>query len=223
MGSTGSASSASSGSGSSGTTGRSVDAGHVSFHCRVVLDGGVVDVGMPDGGCSPSLPDCAGQAVPLEPEIHVPEPQQVTYLAEPPPSGPHWPCWAPWGVGHAATALNAERFVHNLEHGGVVLLYQCAPDAGLVDGGGCAAMAAPLVAYAVDGGPRAPAGDARYVVSARPEQRTAYAALAWGWRLELDALDAGALDCFARLHLGAAPENFGGNPDPTGCPQSYAP
>ena len=68
-----------------------------------------------------------------------------------------------------------------------------------------------------------PQGDTRYLVTARPQQHTAYSALAWGWRLELDALDAGTLDCFARAHLGAAPENFGGNPDLGGCPQSYAP
>jgi hypothetical protein len=210
-------------SGSSGTTGRTVDAGLPTFYCRIIRDGGVVDLGMLDSGCSPALPDCAGQAIALEPELHVPEPQRVSYLAEPPPSGPHWPCWAPWGVSHAATALDAERFVHNLEHGGVVLLYGCAPDAGLVDGGSCAAMAGPLAAYANDGGPRAPAGDARYLVTARPQLRTAYAVIAWGWRLELDALDAGVLDCFARTHLGAAPEDFGGNPDPSGCPQSYAP
>lgn len=235
------ASSASTGSaGSAGTTGAATsgstggdggppdagifryDAGLAPAYCVIMQGGRAQDAGQGDGGCVPTLA-CLGTPVPLEPELHVPEPERVAYLADPPPSGPHWPCWAPWGSGHATRALPAERFVHNLEHGGVVLLYRCDPDAGLDDGGSCAAMAEALVAFAADGGPAAPAGDMRYLVAARPELPTVYAALAWGWRLELSTFDPAEVSCFAGGHLGAAPENFGANPDPAGCPQSYAP
>lgn len=48
-----------------------------------------------------------------------------TYDDKPPMGGPHSGCWGTWGIHDVP--LRAERFVHNLEHGGVVLLYNC-PD-----------------------------------------------------------------------------------------------
>lgn len=46
------------------------------------------------------------------------------YNSDPPTSGPHAPAPAPWGVSDAA--LPKEVPVHNLEHGGVVIWYDCA-------------------------------------------------------------------------------------------------
>lgn len=199
------------------------DAGPNRYWCRVVVDGGLVGTDADDAGCITPLPACAGTSIPLEPEVHVPEPMTVAYIAQPPASGPHWPCWAPWGVLHAHAALPTERWLHNSEHAGVVLLYRCDPGAGLPDGGSCDAMAAPLIAYAQDGGPLAPDGDARYLVTADPNLPTSYTAIAWGWRLEFDAWDPERVSCFARAHLGAGPEELYQDPDPNSCPQSYAP
>jgi hypothetical protein len=42
------------------------------------------------------------------------------YQANPPSSGPHYPVWAPWGVHE--DVVERGLWVHNLEHGGVVLL-----------------------------------------------------------------------------------------------------
>lgn len=239
-GSSASSGSGSSGSGSSGSTGSSgssgaVDAGPAdagvytytlsnnTYWCHVYQSGTLVDLVQSDAGCMTAMPACIGESLPLEPEVHVPEPMRVAYLQEPPPDGPHWGCWAPWNQSHAYDALPAERFVHNSEHSGVILLYACDPDAGLPDGGGCDTLAAPLIAYAQDGGPPAPAGDRRYLVTARPGMAHTYAALAWGWRLEFDDWDAGLVDCFAAAHLGAGPENAGVDPSQSACPQSYAP
>ena len=51
---------------------------------------------------------------------HVPEGQPVPYPSYPPTSGPHWPRPAPWGVYDFEIA--PEVYVHNLEHGGIVVL-----------------------------------------------------------------------------------------------------
>lgn len=187
-------------------------------------DGGYVTLTDTDAGCEPALPACAGTPLLADPGIHVTEPEHVAYAEDPPASGPHWPCWAPWDQTHAHVVLPTERWMHNAEHTGVVLLYRCDPDAGLDDGGSCDALADPLIAYAVDGGPRVPgAGDMRYLVTAHPSMPSTYAAIAWGWRLELDTFDAEALTCFANAHLGGGYENLSAFPDPESCPQSYAP
>ena len=191
------------------------------------MDGTATTFAANDAGCIASLPACAGTATPLGPPIHVTEPQRVAYHEEPPNAGPHWPYWSPWGTLHAHTALPAERFIHNSEHQGVILLYRCDPAAGLPDGGSCDAMAAPLIAFANDGGPEDPLfasqGARRYLVTARPELPSSYAAIAWGWTLEMNDWDASAAACFAAAHLGAGPEPVTVDPDPFGCPQCFVP
>src|SRR5437763_896218 len=63
-------------------------------------------------------------APPLEAAVHVAEPTPVRYQSNPPASGAHWPMWqTPWGAYPGG--LPRERWVHNLEHGGIVLLYNC--------------------------------------------------------------------------------------------------
>jgi len=46
------------------------------------------------------------------------------YNSSPPTSGPHAPSPAPWGV--SSVELPKEVPVHNMEHGGVVVWYNCA-------------------------------------------------------------------------------------------------
>ena len=45
------------------------------------------------------------------------------YNTNPPTSGPHYENWARWGVYDAP--LIDEQLVHNLEHGGIVVHYNC--------------------------------------------------------------------------------------------------
>ena len=188
------------------------------YWARVNLDGG-----SPDGG----YPDCVGQAWPLEGATHVPEPTRVTYHHNPPASGSHWPCWAPWAI--ATRVLPKERFVHNLEHGGIVLLYHCdepdggfAPDA-FADGGSPCPEEARTAAALVNGAPNDPQGARRYVVSARPDLPTRYAAVSWGFTLERDSLDPATFGCFVNAHLAQGPEDTSADPPPDECPQVYPP
>src|SRR6185437_15997274 len=126
-----------------------------------------------------------------------PEPTRVAYRWEPEPAGPHWPCWESWSLIHAYSKLPTERWLHNSEHGGIIVLYRCDTDAGLPDGGSCDAMANPLIAFAADGGPPSVDGDMRYLVVARPQLPTNYALVAWGWRLLTDTWDPATAACFA--------------------------
>lgn len=57
------------------------------------------------------------------------------YNSNPPTSGPHASSPAPWGVSD--TALAKEVAVHNLEHGGVVIWYDCSAGAAPLDEDGC--------------------------------------------------------------------------------------
>lgn len=61
----------------------------------------------------------------LEPHAHVPLGTALSYQANPPASGAHYDLWARYRA--FADAVPREYWVHNLYHGGVVLLYR--PDA----------------------------------------------------------------------------------------------
>jgi len=167
-------------------------------------------------GCGPNPEPggaCAGeQAQSISGESHVPEGTSVSYPDNPPSSGDHWACWAPWGV--ASTVLPPERWVHNLEHGGVVLLFKCETAEG------CPALSEPLVQIAANA-PDAPGGGHRILVTGDPSLPSNVAAVAWGFSLLEDAPDAAALDCFIGAHEGMGPEDIPDDPPRASCPQSY--
>src|SRR5262245_21540219 len=58
--------------------------------------------------------------------IHVAEGSSITYAHNPPASGPHYPVWLRYEA--FSTAMARGYWVHNLEHGGIVMIYR--PDAG---------------------------------------------------------------------------------------------
>ncbi len=57
------------------------------------------------------------------------------YNSNPPTSGPHAPQPAPWGVQDEPVAK--EVLPHNMEHGGVVIGYDCAAGEAPLDDAGC--------------------------------------------------------------------------------------
>lgn len=68
----------------------------------------------------------AAYAVADEGRGHVTRPTTVAYKHQPPSSGSHYSdslAPRPWGTNH--DAILAQEYVHNLEHGGVALLYRC--------------------------------------------------------------------------------------------------
>ncbi len=124
----------------------------------------------------------------------------VDYDTLPPPGGPHDPCWVPWRVYDRA--IRTERWVHNLEHGGLVFLYNC-PE-------GCVDDVEELTAFVES----LPPG--RAVLAPYAEMDRRVAALAWGARLLTDCVDTTALRAFYDESVGRAPENI--TQDPAGCP-----
>ncbi|HEY4056518.1 MAG TPA: DUF3105 domain-containing protein [Kofleriaceae bacterium] len=63
--------------------------------------------------------------VPGEPGVHMPQGTAIEWSSNPPATGAHYPVWAGWDRSY--TSLERGYYVHNLEHGGIVLLYNC-PD-----------------------------------------------------------------------------------------------
>ena len=144
---------------------------------------------------------------------HVPQDSPITWTNNPPTSGPHFPIWAAWDREYAA--LPRGYYVHNAEHGGIVLLYRC--DAG------CPEVIDSLVAVA-----RGMAGDAscedpvtkRVVITADPllPDGVQVAAVAWNHAYTASCFDS-YVETFAREHYARAPEdlcaagaNLGGTP-----------
>ncbi len=70
-----------------------------------------------EGACEP--PDGA-VVVQNEGWEHKNDPVDHVYASNPPASGPHYPVWAGWGVHE--DVVERGQWVHNLEHGGIVLL-----------------------------------------------------------------------------------------------------
>jgi len=189
---------------------------------RCDLDDGywtkVAATAQPDAeGCHAA---CVGTAQLLEGQVHVREkncPVRVSYGRFPPTSGYHWGCWEKWGV--ATREVPPERFVHNLEHAAIVLLYRCPrPPEGFADDaftGGThpcpteAAAAQALIDPALN--PTLPLDDEgfrRYLVAPSSRLTTRFAALAWGWSLEQDVLTQEEFNCFAAAHMSQGPENL---------------
>lgn len=137
-----------------------------------------------------------------EEEVQLNAAQHVTgtilYLDLPPAGGPHNPCWAAFKAHD--TPVPAERWVHNLEHGGVVFLYNC-PE-------GCDTEVEQLQTL-VDGTPQA-------LLTEYEGLPARFAVVAWGHRLVSDCFDAEAFLAFYRGHVDQAPESITAGP-PTGC------
>jgi hypothetical protein len=70
-----------------------------------------------------SDPNAKIEEFPSEGNDHVAPGTKVQYRTNPPTSGNHYPAWSDWGVFDTAPA--DETLVHNLEHGGIVIFYDC--------------------------------------------------------------------------------------------------
>ncbi len=75
-------------------------------------------------GVSPATSTLPGRAVPDQGRDHVlPGQSHPPYNTTPPTSGWHWLSTAPWGIH--TEPIPDELQVHNLEHGGVLIQYNC--------------------------------------------------------------------------------------------------
>lgn len=123
----------------------------------------------------------------------------VEYPDPPPVGGDHDQCWATWGVH--SDVVPARNWVHNLEHGGVVFLYNC-PD-------GCDADLETFTALA--------RANSRTLLTSYAELPKKFAVVAWGYRLLSDCVDMSAFQMFYDVHFNHGPEAVSSDP-PAGCP-----
>lgn len=125
---------------------------------------------------------------------------EVTWQNDPPTSGMHCPDWEhDWG--EHAEVVNRCNWVHNLEHGWIVLLYNCGDvpcDAEL-----------DIMRQIIAEAPRESDGTSRILMTADPLLDTRFAAAAWTWLWEGDSVDLETLRCFVQWHYGNGREGAG--------------
>jgi len=125
----------------------------------------------------------------------------INYATNPPTSGPHYPNWAAFKT--YSTAVPHGFLVHALEHGAVVIGYNCPVD--------CSAEIATLQAYLASR-PADPLCIAplkeRIIITPDPLLDVPFAAASWGWSLKSQCMDIPALDAFLAAHYAMAPEDF---------------
>ena len=125
---------------------------------------------------------------------HVELAKAITYAESPPLSGQHRDVWPRWGEYRY---LPPQRYLHNLEHGSVAILYNpCAPQS-LIDQLRAFARARPA-----DGG-----GQFRWVLTPYPGLDAAFSLVTWRHRLKGNCWNGPAAEQFLAAHYRDAPED----------------
>ena len=131
----------------------------------------------------------------LQGQQHISLPETIEYAVDPPASGDHRPQWACWGE---YSFLPATRWLHNLEHGGIALLYHpCAPQT-LIDDLRAFARSLP------DDG----SGPFRWIMTPYDNLPSAIALVAWEWVYESNCMRPDEMYDFVRARYRQAPEDI---------------
>jgi hypothetical protein len=202
----GSGSGASNGGGSGAGSGTSSGASPgVGSDAASDVDSGVIlafyPASAPMGPCGAVV-----QQHPIEGLSHVADCSYVAYATLPPSSGDHYQYWAAYTT--YTTPVPEGFWVHDLEHGAIVLTYNCAE-------AGCASDVA-AAQQMIDTYPeddaicQTPATGirARLVMTPDPRLDVPFAASAWGWTLRANCFDPQAFLAFAQAHYGQGPEQL---------------
>lgn len=125
---------------------------------------------------------------------HIAEDVPIEYDLSPPAADDHRGRWANWGEYRS---LPPQRWLHNLEHGGIALLYHpCAP-AEVVD---------ELRALA-----QARGEDFRWILAPYEGLQSAVAVVAWEWRYFAECVRPDEINAFFDQRHAMGPEDVGGN------------
>jgi hypothetical protein len=138
---------------------------------------------------------------PDEGALHVDCLPVPTYGTNPPSSGNHYPTWADYKT--YPTPVPWGHLVHSLEHGAIVIVYNCP--------GGCADEVARAQAFidALPVDPECTAPDVRRVILAPdPLLDVRWAASAWTWTLRASCFDPVPFGAFVKAHYGMGREDF---------------
>ncbi|NUO49967.1 MAG: DUF3105 domain-containing protein [Polyangiaceae bacterium] len=142
--------------------------------------------------------------LPLEGHSHHEICTDLSYGTNPPSSGDHWGTWAQFRT--YATAVPREMYVHNLEHGGIVMAYKCSglcPDIlqayeDAVDAHGID----PLCTISPVGAERS-----RFVITPDPELAEPIGLAAWRATYVATCIDPPSILDFVNAHYAKGPEN----------------
>ncbi len=145
---------------------------------------------------------------PLAAASHVDQGTAITWASNPPSSGVHYPTHAAWAMAYPIV-VERGNYLHNEEHGGIALLYNC-PN-------GCPDVVAGLTAIGTalpqDPACTAEGVNAKWLVTSDPylPAGVQVAAAAWGWTFKATCLDADRLSAFVTARYSM------GGPDRTNC------
>jgi hypothetical protein len=130
---------------------------------------------------------------------HVAEGTPIHYSTRPPIAGPHYPRPYP-GYGVTEAPVEPGYWVHNLEHGAVVLLYQC-PDS-------CPEVLADLRAFYDDipAHPNWKGGEPRLLITPYADMDHRFAIIAWGHLMEMDEFNWTEVRGFFKEYVDRGPE-----------------
>ena len=121
---------------------------------------------------------------------HIDEAEPIAYDLTPPVADNHRGTWARWGEYES---LPPQRWLHNLEHGGMTLLYHpCAP----------AEMVDELREIA-----RARGDEYRWILTPYADLPTAIAVVGWEWRYQAECVNADEINAFFDQRYRMAPED----------------
>jgi hypothetical protein len=158
-----------------------------------------------------------GQIQPDQGNKHVQTGDKVTYAVCPPASGRHinrtgFGPLEPQVYGPDDTSL-PNGWIHNLEHGGLVLLYSC--ERGACEDDGIAALRDAATGFPDSAVCGLPAGVVGPVVARFEQMPTKYAALVWNRALYLDTLDTARIyDFYTRYGERVVDGRFVAPPEP---------
>ena len=143
------------------------------------------------GGGNRDIPDGPGVRQEDQGREHIPEGgSHAPYNTFPPTSGWHYDRWASWGI--KSEPLAEELFIHNMEHGGVILHYNC-PD-------GCQNEVESMseIVRRTD----------ETILMPNPNMDSRFAVTAWNWLMTMEVYDDSMAREFVRSHLNSpnAPE-----------------
>jgi len=146
-----------------------------------------------------------GQPVPDEGRNHIDPSTTPTYKFYPPASGPHYAAQGiapvPW---QTVDTLQEGQYIHNLEHGGVAILYDCP------SGTDCTTLKNSLEYYVTDLAPFDPTyHEVKVVLTpySRGMQKKV-ALVAWDYIEFLDAYDQAEITRFYENHVNQGPEQI---------------
>ena len=139
-----------------------------------------------------------GHQVPIEGNRqHVAQGQVIQYRNRPPSSGDHYD--QPAGYGFFQREIPTGNWVHDLEHGGIVVLYR--PDL-------CDDTCQSQLQDVYNSAPSSALfpGTRKMLVGPYQDMDHAIATVAWGWLDEMDQFDKDRILAFYKTHVDKGPE-----------------